>query len=189
MPPHSRLGFPCVHDLLAIQEDRDALPVRELSPQEGSHLRTEYLDPILGLWVQGRRADHRTSGVGSYAKHLRFRGLLVVLLAEHLVPGLREVGFCSLCLAHDSPFAVQLLVAGLQGPWEVGELLLVADSLQSMPPLVLALLPMRVAEGQPAVPPRLPPVIGRQLVLQSVPFLHQAVLNCLDTDLGTQGVV
>ena len=188
MPLHSRLGFISVHDLLAIQEDRDALPVRELSLQKGSHLTTEDLNPILGLWVQGRWADHRASGGSSYAKHLRFRGLLVVLLVEHIVPGLREIGFCSLRLVHDGPFAIQLLVPCLQDPWEVSELLEVADSLHSMHPLVPGLVPVQATESQPAVPPSLPPVIGRQLVLQSVAFLSQAVLDCLDTDPCPQGV-
>ena len=119
MPLHSRLGFISVHDLLAIQEDRDALPVWELSLQKGGHLTTEDLNPVLGLWVQGRWAHHRPAGGRSDAKDLCFRGLLVILLTEHLMPALRELVFCSLRLVHDRPFAAQCLVPCLQGPWKV----------------------------------------------------------------------
>ena len=53
MPLHSRLGFISVHDLLPIQEDRDALPVWELSLPKGGHLTTEDFNPFLGLRAQG----------------------------------------------------------------------------------------------------------------------------------------
>ena len=101
MPLHSRLGFGSVHDILATKEDRDALPTWELSLQRGGHLTTEDLNPVLGLRVQGRWAHHRPAGGRSDAKDLRFRGLS----KEHLMPGLRELGFCSLRLVHDRPFA------------------------------------------------------------------------------------
>ena len=91
MPLHSRLGFGSVHDILATKEDRDALPTWELSLQRGGHLTTEDLNPVLGLRVQGRCAHHRPAGGRSDAKDLSLRGLPVILLTEHLMPGLREL--------------------------------------------------------------------------------------------------
>ena len=43
----SGLGLINVHGRIAFLQDRDVLPVPELSLQEGGHLTTEGLDPIL----------------------------------------------------------------------------------------------------------------------------------------------
>ena len=76
----------------------------------------------------------------------------------------------------------------LPGPWKVSKLVVVADSLHSMHSLVTGLVPVCATEGQPAVPPRLPLVIGQKLVLQSVAFFGRAVLDCLDINLCPQGI-
>ena len=76
MPLHSQLGFIRVHDLLAIQEDRGALPDWELSLQNGGLSTTEDLNTVLGLRVLGRWAHHRPAGGRSDAKDLRFRGFV-----------------------------------------------------------------------------------------------------------------